>query len=457
MDQDQINQWQEQHQLDQLRERQRQRMRQGEFSSYGDGNQSAMAQPNGSSFNPINGIPSIMAPGVTSGIQSTPHMAMANYLPLPTPRSSLSPHEQGSIQPVSSMLSPDFQNFGLDSFNVHTDYSSHSTFQNMPGMLPLPQNQGFLQHYPVGPLPTLTPSIPDGPIPMAGSLPVSTMPGTMPAAMPTPMPVANSHFNVMPPVPRRQPEPSPAASGNDSPTPGPNNSGRRVTNRRSRRSRASSEQDRISELSDLSNLRWRPGMRQTRILDSWSEERKEAARLRNEFISRCKAEHTRKQNRVSARKSRKKKEDALHAAWENVASLRERVAELTEQATRNQNVADERERTIATLAAQNEALVARIDQLRGLAQAGNEAPATLQYPLPPVTALPAELQAERDAQLASSQTGREAFNAGYDRHDLLSTGFPPLGVNEDTADQNMADQDPGFDYHSLDGFLDDQE
>ncbi|KAK6948220.1 hypothetical protein Daesc_009984 [Daldinia eschscholtzii] len=443
MDQDQINQWQEQHQLDQLRERQRQRMRQGEFSSYGDGNQNVMAQPNGPSFNPINGIPSMIAPGVSSGIQSTPHMAMSTFTPLPTPRPSLSPHEQGSIQPVSSMLSPNFQNFGLDGFNMHTHYNPHSTFQNMPGMLPLPQNSGFLQQFPVGPLPTPMPNIPDGPI---------QMPSSMAVTMPTAMPTATSDFNAMPPVPRRQPDPSPAANSN-SPTPGPNNSERRVANRRSRRSRASSEQDRISELSDLSNLRWRPGMRQTRILDSWSEERKEAARIRNEFISRCKAEHTRKQNRVSARKSRKKKEDALHAAWENVASLRERVAELTEQAARNQNAAEERDRTIATLAAQNEALVARIDQLRGLSRGNDETMTTLQYPQPPVTALAPEFRAEAEAQRASSsQPGQGAFNAGFDRHDLLSSGFPPLGEGENTAEQN-----PGFDYHSLDGFLDDEE
>ncbi|OTB14337.1 hypothetical protein K445DRAFT_23744 [Daldinia sp. EC12] len=450
MDQDHINQWREQQQLDQLRERQRQRMRQGEFSSYADINQNAMAQPNGSSFNPINGTPAMMAHGVNSGIHSTPHMAMSNYLHLPTPRPSLSPHEQGGLQPGSSMMSPNFQNFGLDGFNMQPDFNSPSTFQNMPGMLPLPQNQDFLQQFPVGPLPASTPVITDGPIPMPSSMPV-TMPAVMPAAMPTPMPVVTNPFNTMPPALQRQPEP---ASSNNSPSPGPNNSDRRARTRRSRRSRGSSEQDRVSELSDLSNLRWRPGMRQTRILDSWSEERKEAARLRNEFISRCKAEHTRKQNRVSARKSRKKKEDALHAAWENVASLRERVAELTEQATRNQNVADERDRTIATLAAQNEALLARIDQLRSLAQTGDQASTTLQYPQPPVAGLPADFRAEGDAQLApASQTGEEApFNAGYDRHDLLSTGFPPLG-----ADENMADQNSGFDYHSLDGFLDDEE
>ncbi|KAI0852615.1 hypothetical protein F5Y00DRAFT_227154 [Daldinia vernicosa] len=226
--------------------------------------------------------------------------------------------------------------------------------QNTPGMPLGPQSQGMPHQYHIGqaPMSALAPTPGSGP-----------------------MPAASRPLNSRPPTVERRPglANSSSGSGADSAASGPErDSAHRVTKRQGRKKQTRANKDGEGDLSisDSSNLQWRPGMRQIKILDSWSEERKEATRIRNELISRCKADHIRDQNRVSARKSRQKKEDALQTARSNVQKLQEQNAALAQQvqelATRvniQQDEIDSRGQTIAMFASENAALQERINLL----------------------------------------------------------------------------------------------
>ncbi|KAF3055615.1 hypothetical protein GL218_06951 [Daldinia childiae] len=213
------------------------------------------------------------------------------------------------------------------------------------------QGQGMLHQYQIGEASTSTP------VPDRRALQVSA---------------ATHRLNSRAPMPQRQSGMvnysfgSGSAPGSSGPE---RDSARKVTKRQGKRVARSDKEGDMS-MSDSSTLQWRPGMRQTKILDSWSEERKEQTRIRNELISKCKADHTRDQNRVSARKSRQKKEDALQDARSNVQKLQEQNMALAQQAQElNTRIniyemdIENRGQSIAMLASDNAALQARITQL----------------------------------------------------------------------------------------------
>ncbi|KAI2782310.1 hypothetical protein F4815DRAFT_497743 [Daldinia loculata] len=341
------------------------------YASYGGvPDNSSISQASGMAFNNANATSTMTTPGgMASGMSSAspmspmPLMTSMAHLP-PTPQQSMSPMSPISPTLLGSMaaasMGQGYQGWA-GNMNMALAYGSRPTNQNTPGMPMGLQGQGMLHQYQIG------------------RAPMSALP---PAPRSVPMSATNRPLNSRPPMPQRRlgMVNSSSGSGADSGMSGPErDSAHRVTKRQGKTRQTKTDKDGDLSMSDSSNLQWRPGMRLTKILDSWSEERKEETRIRNELISKCKADHTRSQNRVSARKSRQKKEDALQDARSNVQKLQEQntalsqqVQELTARVNIYQMDIENRGQTIAMLASENAALQSRINQLEMQALQGGQ-------------------------------------------------------------------------------------
>ncbi|KAI1659989.1 hypothetical protein F4813DRAFT_386858 [Daldinia decipiens] len=316
---------------------------------------SSTGQANSMAFNNANATSSTMttqsgmASGMSSASSMSPMPLMHHHLP-PTPQPSMSP-----ISPITptvfgamaaASMGQGYQGWA-GNMNMALAYGSRQTNQNAPGMPMGLQSQGMLHQYQIG---------------------QSSMPS--PASIPGP--AMTRPLSSRPPMPQRRlgMVGSSSGSGADSSTSGPERDPAHRVTKKQGKQRRTNDKDGDLSMSDSSTLKWKPGMRLTKILDSWPEERKEATRIRNEMISKCKAAHTRDQNRVSARKSRQKKEDALQDARSNVQRLQEQNAALSQQVHElNARIniyqldIQNRGQSIAMLASDNASLQSRINQL----------------------------------------------------------------------------------------------
>ncbi|KAI1802795.1 hypothetical protein F4811DRAFT_572756 [Daldinia bambusicola] len=345
----------------------RQRVRRGEYTYTNAPNQGSTSQAGGSTFNAVNtattAAPAMTPPTITPGMQSASPATVSTTTPhLSSPPQLLAPPTQTGFHTAGPMYSP----------NVQT----YIPYRVDPGMSATPYIPGIPYPYNMGPSSMPPPTTGFAQTPIQAN-------ATSYAATPAPA-NATGYTQASAPPNGTNSAPVPAANllGASAPV---NNLGgspdlarinRRVSrSHRARRSRQESENDGAStpsENSGNSEPQWRPGMRQVKILDSWSEQRKQAARIKNDWIARSKADHTRKQNRVSARKSRQKKEDALQDA-QNTARILEdqnralasQVASLTRQSQQHQEEAAQYSQGMAMLAAENEAMRERIAQLEG--------------------------------------------------------------------------------------------
>ncbi|KAI1465732.1 uncharacterized protein F4812DRAFT_461424 [Daldinia caldariorum] len=399
--------------------------------------------------------PSDGSRGFTSGAQATPPMAMSG--PMTYYSTGISTPELTGLVPPPAFNSGYQHQYGPNTNPYYNSYSPNQTPAGMnaggmgtPGMYMPQQSQGppHQYNYPQAPTSMPTPSL--------GSRPT---------------PVSNHPSNAVPPIVQNQATnhaTSPAATSDNTPSPGPSNSNHRVRRGRSARNpRSSSDQDDESVQTDGSHPQWRPGMRQTKILDSWSEQRKKATRTRNDWIARCKADHTRKQNRVSARKSRQKKEDALQEARGTAQLLRDQNAALRHQLADLQNTIrqlddqnEQHRRTITVMESRQATLNRWINRREGrIAEAEaradrQEGPGGMQaqMPLPDsaqtLTAAPGELQNQGPPQSA----GPNGNGLGADL--ALGSEQTRTQPDEDTgAMLGISD----FDFPSLSSFFNGQQ
>lgn len=84
-------------------------------------------------------------------------------------------------------------------------------------------------------------------------------------------------------------------------------------------------------------MKWEKGMKEKQIPDNASEQEIEELRLHNKQVGQARKEHTRNQNRISAQRSRQKKQENLENALARVQVLENQVANLRDDNQRLQN------------------------------------------------------------------------------------------------------------------------
>ncbi|KAI8965867.1 hypothetical protein F5Y11DRAFT_344179 [Daldinia sp. FL1419] len=157
---------------------------------------------------------------------------------------------------------------------------------------------------------------------------------------------------------------------NRAPTRQASHGSNRVNKRRGRATSRSEDEEEEMMLSDPSRWSWEPGMRLVRIMESWPEWKKDAARSLNDFIQRNKSAHMRAANRISAAKSRRLKEERLQRAENEAKALREQnaalVAQIQSLTLRSSNLEatiQVRSQSLHMVASQNEILQGRVQNL----------------------------------------------------------------------------------------------
>ncbi|KAI0382105.1 hypothetical protein F5Y04DRAFT_280341 [Hypomontagnella monticulosa] len=178
-------------------------------------------------------------------------------------------------------------------------------------------------------------------------------------------------------------------------------------------------------------FKWRPGMKMKPITPDMSEEEREATEEWNIKYSAAKAEHTRKQNRESAQRSRARKISELHNTKDRVEQL-ETLNEFLNQKNHHLDVhvrelSDEKMgylQTIAHLSSQNEGLRERVSilerqvQTQTIQNPGATIPMFADQSNTPVQS-PSNLQ---DGNSMAGQTGASAASPQQGAGDHMMSG-----------------------------------
>lgn len=217
-------------------------------------------------------------------------------------------------------------------------------------------------------------------------------------------------------------------------------------------------------------FKWRPGLKMKQITPDMSDDEREAVEEWNIKYSRAKAEHTRKQNRESAQRSRARKISELHNTKDKVGQLEALNEYLNQKAQQLdmtvRKLSDEKMghlQTIAHLSSMNENLRERISLLeqqvhgRTIHSPNNSLTMFANQPQTPVPAPnilqdrnPAPAQTpQASTSAAPVQQGNDDPATGDDMNADLFPDFFNMPA-DDSIMRSIKDMEQGFEDNSLD-------